>query len=147
MSTVLGTGVGGRVRDSPAARNVHSGGDGPHTSQCRELFASRIFHAFNCWDAQTQLKCPHISAASLYLTDVTCYLSVTPGLGTLWGRDCVLTWPARCLNSVHRVSELANVTTLGVFPVSQTKVILKEGVPRGLFRIMHHLKVLFFLKI
>lgn len=84
---------------------------------------------------------------SIYLTNVTCYLSVTPGLGTLWGRDCVLTWPARCLNSVHRVSERANVTTLGVFPVSQTKVILKEGVPRGLFRIMHHLKVLFFLKI
>lgn len=30
-----------------------------------------------CWDAKTQLRCPH-----LCLTDVTCYLPVTSGLGT-----------------------------------------------------------------
>ena len=121
-----GIGVGGRVRDSPTAQNVHSGGGGPHTSQRRDLFASGIFHAFNCRDAQTELKCPHISAASLYLTHVTCYLSVTPGLGTPWGRDCVLTWPARCLISVHRVSEWVNVNTLRVFPISQRSYWRKE---------------------
>lgn len=98
MSTVLGTGARGRVRGSPAAWGVRSsGGGGLHRSQGRSPFLLECTMR-SLLGYQDPAQVSRISAAFLYLTDVTWDLSVTRGLGTPCGRDRVLTRPEKILD-------------------------------------------------